>query len=157
LLNERSSNKKEKGQISALRTLFKYEIDVNLELLERFYKKIKNDTIQNEPINYTTYIANSPLPHFNILIWEKQNYLLTLAFTESEIKNIQYFYNQIISLKVIYNHIQNGIPESEKEIKIRFVKSSEIRIPYYHYFQNDSAEFMKISEKLIKLGNPLNK
>ena len=157
ILNFLYSYLKEKKQLKSVKNLFQYEIKKNLELLADFIEKIKEDSEKVDD-DYALEIVDLPFPRFKSLVWINQNSFLTQAFNQSEIVKIQNFYNDLDSLKSIYYHINIGI--KDKNNRSMMETDSFRRILHKMYwgdFANLSKEFMNISEKLIKEGNPIQK
>jgi hypothetical protein len=161
LLSEFSTHRKEKKQMESVRYLFKMEVNSNLELLNNFINKIKED-YKTDPSNYTLELIELPWPRFKSVIWGNQNIFLTSAFDDKNVKNIQEFYNSLDSLESIYSHIKTEINQNHLKPLTPykpFISHGVYYEPYnYSGEYNDFAkEFIELAEKLINNGNPLDK
>lgn len=162
LLSEFSTHRKEKKQMESVRYLFKMEMNSNLELLNNFNNKIKEDYKIN-PDNYTLELIELPWPRYKSVIWGNQNIFLTSAFDDKNVKNIQEFYNSLDSLESIYGHIKTEINQNRlKPLTSSILPSNNHSVQYGSYIYNGeynafAKEFLDLAEKLINKGNPLDK
>lgn len=154
-LNEHSSNKKERKQLKSVRTLFNLEINDNLKLLNNFISKIKEDE-EGDSEDYSLEILGVPFPPFKSIIWKEQNSFLVYAFNEEELVKIREFYNSIEQIFAIYTHIKNDYIQGNGDEMNPFFKSTMTpKFFYWGQYEDFAKEFMNLSEKLIKEGNPL--
>ncbi|KAF5027981.1 hypothetical protein DSECCO2_663850 [anaerobic digester metagenome] len=148
-VNEIRDRRKEKReseyQINSITTLINTELNYNIKLLHEFghemekSEKLKDD---NSPTAHGTFL-NYNLPTFETIIWEKQSYLITKAFTDKKIERLQIFYGSLNQL-------------TSSQSRLRFLRTNLPNNFYNNYAKQEWIKSKAILKQLKEKGNPLD-
>lgn len=173
-LNKKREANAKNEQIQSARMLIGLEVDKNIEMLSELWDKVNRiDSIEEDSLISKAYnLKNSPLRSWKNESWKSQISFLPIALNRDEIKDVSNFYDDLDNIKSIHSNLVslyvrqdgewNKLIETNPGVKHRgqLIEFPMDVIPP-NIFETGAPdllkEFEKITLRLIKKGNPLNK
>lgn len=155
----------EKRQAYAAQLMLSIEIEQNLELLKDYWEIVNhNKSIGNESklsIYRLDSLIQLPMPEFSSHAWSSQILVFGSTIKENKIKQIQYFYNYLNTIQIIYSRMVDSGKEDWKIASAERKDNLAQGMPGFFSVPGVSIsswkEFEKLICKVIENGNPLQK
>ena len=149
VVNEIRDWRKEKReaeyQINSITTIINTELNYNIKILHEFGCEMEKSKDLKDNSRATAHgsFLNYNLPTFETIIWEKQSYLITKAFTDKKIERLQFFYGSLNQL-------------TASQSRLRFLRENLDNRFYNNYAEQEWIKSKAILKQLKEKGNPLD-
>ena len=179
-LSERAAKNREsrleEKQVRSVRTLISIEIDHNLSLLKKFWKKISSEGIDEQDQERKKRILagrliESPIPAWSEAMWESQAPLLANALNAEEISGTHEHHAGLLAIRTIQQTLSVW-DSNDRKIDIANqisgpgggAQSALAGVASHSYMVSNEfprnapslwVEFETIVQSLIKKGNPI--